>query len=276
MTAKVIVLGAGPSGLVAAETAVSLGAHVVVLSLGDHGKPVKSNLFGCQYLHAPVVGGLGPGSPVSYELVGTSSGYRDKVYGPDSQVSVSPDEYGTGEPHLAWNLRLAYDNLWSFWGHRIHALGYPINYGEVKSLLLTDADLVISTIPAPFICGKRGGEDGCLFRSQPIWAMGDAPRQRVPIPCPDDTVICNGTKDTGWYRVARVFGHSTVEYPWRDGRKPPLSGITQVNKPTSHRCKCWAEEPRVLQVGRFGKWEKGYLVHNVFEDVTKAISEVSK
>ena len=88
--------------------------------------------------------------------------------------------------------------------------------------------------------------------------------------CTEGVVECNGTRDVGWYRKATVFGHTTVEWPIR--RKPPVKGVVTVRKPLSTNCDCWLNDRiPVLRVGRYGKWQKGYLTHHVVADVEKAL-----
>jgi hypothetical protein len=282
---NVVVLGAGPAGLLAAHTALGLGAGVAVWSLAEHGReaPQKSELHGCQYLHAPVVDGSKPVS-VSYQLNGSVEEYRAKVYGDGWQGSVSPDEYGPEEEHLAWDLREAYDLLWEFWQHRIAPVDRQdaLDHRWVKAFLSkADVDMVISTIPRTALCAARlqgGIVDGRehLFHTQNIWAMGATHNgfqdgTLEGFDCPDNTVMCDGTKGLGWYRKSRVFGVTTVEWPWRDGRKPPIRGVVPVQKPLSHTCTCWEHENRVAFVGRYGRWQKGYLVHQVIDDVRSVL-----
>src|SRR5688500_14009568 len=94
-------------------------------------------------------------------------------------------------------------------------------------------DLIVSSIPLKTICM----EEYHLFQSQECWAVGEAPEinQDVPIRGSDDTVQCNGTQDTGYYRVSRVFGYSTVEWPgYRP--KPPIEGVVKFRKPLATTC----------------------------------------
>ena len=92
---KVYVLGAGPAGLLAARAALEMRYETGIYSAPDkYGMPKKSELFGCQYLHAyiPGVGLMRDGyRNVSYQLKGTVDGYRTKVYGDGWSGKVSPD-----------------------------------------------------------------------------------------------------------------------------------------------------------------------------------------
>jgi hypothetical protein len=104
--------------------------------------------------------------------------------------------------------------------------------------------------------------------------MGDAPErgQVVPIDIPEDTVLCNGSRDVGYYRAARVFGHSSVEWPGARP-KPPLSGVVIFSKPLTTSCTCW--EGEILRVGRYGTWTKGVLSHQAYSATSKALEQLS-
>src|ERR1700754_1371461 len=157
-TTRVAILGAGPAGLLAAQAAHERGYDPVIFSrpkMGDRlGSVAKSELHGCQYLHAPVPSlawAGGAGTPVNYTLRGTSAGYRRKVYGTDdSRIAVSPDEYGRAEAHMAWDLRRVYSKLWHRWEGCMRSM--DITPGEVQ--IATDGHWakVFSTIPAPALC----------------------------------------------------------------------------------------------------------------------------
>lgn len=272
---RVAILGAGPAGVLAAQAAYERGYDPVIFSrppLGDRlGEVAKSELHGCQYLHAPVPSPTfagGAGTPVRYLLKGSSDGYRTKVYGPDARVAVSPDEYGQAHDHMAWDLRHVYDKLFTRWQPKMRPIN--ITAEEVKIACERGAwRAVLSTIPAPSICYDPAHR----FDVQPIWAMGQRDGgPQLPVPCDPFTVVCNGERDTGWYRVANVFGMQTVEWP--DGRKPPIKGVVQVEKPIGTNCTCHisadAQATPFLRIGRFGKWQKGVLVHTAYTE-TKAL-----
>lgn len=269
---KVAVLGAGPSGLLAAQAAYECGYDPIIFSRGpmanweDKVIPetisvAKSELNGCQYLHTPgpLALGAGEGHPVDYLLEGTSEGYREKVYGADSLVAVSPDEYGTGEPHMAWDLRQTYDKLWYAWHTRMRIMN--LTPAVAMGLMRDDWAAVLVTVPAPSLCYQPAEHN---FSAQTIWAMGQMTGgPKLPVECPPFTVVCNGTRDTGWYRKANVFGHTTVEW----SRKPPIKGAVMVQKPISTDCDCHLRNLKVHRFGRFGQWKKGVLVHSAYDEV---------
>lgn len=268
MKEVVLVLGCGPAGLFAAHAATCYGYGVIVVS-----KKRKSDLFGCQYLHEPIplLTAAVPGQPVAYTLRGEAEDYRQKVYG-DRRVQVSPEDLlGT---HDAWDLRETYDEAWQRYSHMINDV--PITSGHVIPDLINDVTEVVkdgggtlahvvSSIPAPALCVNEAH----TFTTEQVWAMGDAPErgQRIPFDVADFHVVCNGEESPRWYRAARVYGMGTVEWP--DGPKPPYEGVVQVKKPLATTCDCHAD---ILRVGRYGRWQKGILSHEAYEDVVTLLT----
>lgn len=256
---KVLVFGSGPAGLVAAHAARSVGADVEIVSLGR-----RSPLYGAQYLHAAIPGVPGiEHKTVHTEFRGSVTGYRVKVYGDTWKGIVSPEQFA-GEA-TAWDIRATYDWLWNRYSSSITSC--PLD-GEMleKFIPMDDYDMVFSTIPADRICVGEGHH----FKVQQVWAIGDAPewQQVCPIRVHPETIVLDGTPVQGWYRCSNVFGHCTAEWPWRKGQKPPITGIASVKKPLGTNCDCW---PKIHRLGRYGKWEKGELVHSVYPEVLAAL-----
>lgn len=256
---KAVVLGCGPAGLMAAHALKVAGIEDFLI----YSKPRKSDMFGAQYLHAPIPGAT-VSAPVTvrYRLQGSADDYRRKVYGEGWTGSVSPEDLE--EDHDAWDIRTTYDELWSMYHERI--VGCEIDPDRVASLVMSN-DVVVSSIPARALCVMPGIH---TFVSQKIQAMGDAPERGQTTPyskvAPNNTVLCNGNPEPSWYRVSRLFGYSTVE--WSARVQVPLSGVAVVEKPLYTNCGCF---PSVLRVGRYGRWEKGVLSHHAFNDVLGAM-----
>jgi hypothetical protein len=254
---KILILGAGPAGLMAAQAATELGCEILIA-----GVKRKSEMFGAQYLHQQIPG-VPSGLPrtIKYELRGTAQGYREKVYGRDFRGRVSPEDL-LGE-HLGWDIRVTYGALWSTYGPLVQGIYFQDSQHIGTQIETLKPDLTISSLPAPVLC--RSSEHG--FQAQEVWSIGDAPERGVfcPVPVPEDTIICDGTPDVGWYRAARVFEYSTVEWP----KKPPIEDVARVVKPTTTNCDCL---PHVVRVGRYGRWKKGVLSHEAYLD-TKMVIE---
>lgn len=262
MTAKVLVLGCGPAGLISAYAAErEYGAEVKILSVKR-----PSQLYGCQYLHEEIPGIKTAGPElVSYTLNGTAEEYRKKVYG-SLALPVSPQQY-EGD-HLAWDLRMAYGLLYAMYEEKIVSVRLsPSDIVPMLSDFMPDA--VVSSLPAPTLC--QAG-DRHTFTDVHCWAMGDAPGQRVAdygYTVPPFTVRCDGTKDVSWYRACNVFGYTTIEWPGHR-RKPPLRDVVPFNKPLSTDCDCL---PSILRVGRYGRWQKGVLSHEAYNATVNKVKE---
>jgi hypothetical protein len=259
---RALVLGCGPAGL--------LAAHAIRLKTGDmptiFSKRRKSEMYGAQYLHKPIPAlknGAGTeGVMVTYESWGSAQQYREKVYGDSWSGSVSPEDLAAS--HMAWDIRLTYNELWDMYWTRIMETDLAKAEPSWIEWLTEQYDLVVSSVPKPLLCYK-----GHTFSAQEVWAIGDAPERGVMSPVRPEAnhVVCNGEPAPGWYRAANVFGFCSVEYP--EDSKPPIPGAALVNKPTTNNCDCW---PSILHVGRYGKWEKGVLSHEAFDDVMEALA----
>lgn len=272
---RVVVLGAGPAGLLAAHAAERAGRDVTVFTAPDlAGQPKKSELHGCQYLHAAIPGlAAFKGHPVSYLLEGTRDGYRRKVYGDAWQGETSVDEYGPEKGHMAWDLRAAYDMLWERWERRISALSFTPELAYRMSQV--GGQTVLCTVPAPALCIRPNDHK---FPTQDIWAMGtrdipnghsrSEPYYTLPFTAGPMTVLCNGNDAPRWYRAATVFGQSTLEWP--SGPRPPISGVARVQKPLSTDCDCHVGA-QWHRLGRYGRWQKGYLVHQAYADTEELL-----
>lgn len=253
---RVAILGSGPSGLAAMHGAkIALGARMARFTvITNYSYP--STMYGAQYLHEPLPGlaNRGP-QKLRYTLFGSAVNYRQKVYGEDYTGSVSPEDLP--EEHEAWDLRAAYQQLWERYSPYLDE--YQIHPDAMPSII--DAhDLIISSVPANRLCGARGHG----FDAQSIFAAGEAPEIGIYLPydCPEFTVRCNALPEPSWYRISNIFGRKTVEWPGGIPR-PPVSGAVVVNKPLYTNCDCWLSE-KYLRVGRYGRWEKGVLVHDAF------------
>lgn len=246
---KVAVLGCGPAGLMAAHALYTHGAPVKVFS-----RKQKSTMYGAQFLHRPIPDMTPRDSTASieYMLRGTAEGYRSKVYGPHWDGTVSPEDF-TGMVR-AWDIRATYDALWDKYENFITDV--VIHAGVIRSLM-DNGWSIVNSIPKPALCYQDHD-----FASTEIIAAGDAPDIGIDIGkmyrCIDDTVICDGTADVAWYRLSRIYGHTTVEWPGGISRVPVVTA-SRVKKPLQHWCNCW---PDMIDVGRYGTWHKGVLSHD--------------
>lgn len=255
MPSKVAILGCGPAGLLAAHAAQANGCHFDVFS-----KRRPSYLFGAQYLHEPIPGVTGQPERVKYDLVGNPEDYRQKVYGASWDGSVSPEDLDTD--HHAWDIRAAYRKLWAEYSDEIHHVEINDLRQIERDAALSRYDAVISTVPRTI--WKQPGE---TFEYSSVWAIGDAPElgQFTPFSLKQDNlIVCDSTADVSWYRLSKVFGFSTIEWP--GNKKPPVANIQEVRKPLKHNSTAASE---FYHMGRYGKWEKGILTTDVYNEALK-------
>jgi hypothetical protein len=259
MKERIVVLGCGPAGMIAAHAASLMGHDVSIIS----DNPQPSTMFGAQYLHAPIPKAT-DGSPrvyVNYVLQGTNNGYKRKVYGALGRDLVSSPD-ALAENHSAWDIRYTYNRLWEMYGDRV-TKGYidGHNIDSIKGKW----DVIISSIPKISLCSSGFA---CNFKSVEVWASGEAPEwgKHIDINCPDNTVICNGRDLPTWYRVSNIYGRKTIEWGFAEGvGLEETNGAALVRKPISNDCEC---HPEILRVGRYGKWQKGVLASDSFDQVT--------
>lgn len=259
---RVAVLGCGPTGLLAAYAADRFaGADVAIFS-----KKRKSEMFGAMYLHESIPGiPLADPVTVHYAHVGDTGAYRRKVYGPEYAGPVSAERYV--EAHPAWDIRAAYSWLWDVYGYQVKSTEFQRSDQSGIAMLVASSDLVINTMPRYLLCGMPEHK----FDSREVWGIGDAPERGIftPYSLPNNnTVVYNGDPDTAWYRASRIYGYNSLEYPNLRGKKPPIEGISKIVKPIGTNCNCW---PQVFHVGRYGKWQKGVLSHEAFNEVLKEL-----
>jgi hypothetical protein len=251
---RAAVLGCGPAGLFATHALIEKGWSVTIYS-----KRRKSEMFGAQYLHAPIPGLTeSEAQTIHYNLAGTVGTYREKIYGANA-VTVSVE--ALEEMHPAWDIREAYDNAWS----RYFPLIEDQDVTPSFLLALTGNDLLVNSIPLNSLCYQR---DAHQFHQTSIWAYGDAPeRGQFASYRPEPfTVECDGTPDHAWYRASNVFGYVSMEWP--GGKRPPLPGVAQVVKPIFTDCSCY-QSRKFINVGRYGSWTKGVLSHQAYETAAK-------
>ncbi len=252
MSLNVLILGCGPAGLIAAHAASS---HEAVANVRILSKPRKSFMLGAQYLHESIPGVPATEFEIHYKLVGEVAIYREKVYGKQWDGVVSPEDF-IGR-HPAWDIREAYDWLWATYGEYVRE--YDVTPQGLKQTLENlDPHITISTVPAPLLCAE-----GHAFGAQNIWST-----DRLMVPMSDNTVACVGEWETAFYRQSKIQGYENTEWP--SNRKPPITPLWEVTKPTKNNCTCF---PNVYRMGRYGRWEKGVLSHSAYSETVNAIEE---
>ncbi len=243
---RVCVLGCGPAGLLTAHAALLAGHQPTVMSE----RIQRSMISGAQYLHDPIpsLTNTDQAGMLRYIKLGDKQGYAEKVYG-SREAPCSWDHFPEGQLP-AWSLKEMYDKLWSEYLGLIEEQHID---SEVLVEILPKYDRVISAIPATAMCHRPHHQ----FHSAQVTFQEGCP---ALVGDEDNIIVYSGDPAHSWYRTSRIFGYESTEYP--AGIDP--SGETRRGiKPTHTTCTCWKD---IARVGRFGRWEKGVLVHHAFND----------
>lgn len=267
----VAILGSGPAAFLAAHAVGLCGYPIAMFSMEE-----KSNIAGAQFLHVPIPECCEDLQPtlITYRVRGDAETYMEKVYGERGAPFVSFSSVEDGNVQQAWNMVGVYDRLWDFWSA-------SMNQQQVTPMWLhehmDDFAFVVSAIPKTALCWSHSpitpiyGEG--IERPQGIGMYHSFTEQEVFIaptcvePLPDDTVLYDGTLDRSWYRSSNLFGVQGTE--WSAGsRRPPIPNLVSIKKPLATTCDCF---PDVVHVGRYGRWQKGVLVHDAFEATVRRL-----
>jgi len=245
---------------VAASAAAQYGVGLTIICPRE-----KSTIWGAQYLHQPIPGvSVDEPQVIRYLMEGKPEDYLRKVYNGLWDGHVSDDL--RDQAHMAWDLRMAYNRLWEQFESYIWEWRFGHSREANRDVLLTlvdKYDLVVNTIPRKKLCLNPKHN----FKFTEIWAMGDTDARRVPVPTTEGIITYNGHEDMSWYRAARVFGYSTVEWP-QHINKPPIPDVARGRKPINHNCDC---VPQIKHLGRMGRWDKSKLVHHAYADMTELL-----
>lgn len=255
---KVLILGCGPAGLLAAYAADVRGHEVQIVS-----RKVKSAIPGAVYLHEAVEGLTAsmPDGEVEFIKRGDRRGYAAKVYGsPDARCSW--DSFPSGK-RPAWSMFAIYDNLWSIYQSRIEDMNIDPAMADACERIRA-YDLIISTIPAPVLCTNSDHQ----FPKQKIYVLNK---------CVDsgliNGIIYNGDLRDRWYRTSNIFGSQATEAatPFEEDLVAVFKAKVSVGfKPLWTNCDC---HPRIKRIGRYGRWTKGILVHQAYNQTVQLIEE---
>jgi hypothetical protein len=279
---KVAILGCGPAGLFAAQAVRNSGKATELVIFSNR---QKSELYGAQYLHAPIPGLPQNSTKILHRISGTPEGYRTKVYGSEATHSVSP-MYLDGWREV-WDIRSAYSYAWTrFRDQVVDMLVTPawlVDAGRRdRAFTLNKFDLVINSIPRPSLCLHPQSH---RFNKTQVWAVGEAPEIGIRFPLDtnnhlpvvaDGNVVCSGLPSQRWCRASRIFGRGTVEWPIdrRPVSLPNLEAV-KVNKPIDTNCNCFSVgKVKLHHVGRYGMWKKGILSHHAYGYVKQLLDEM--
>jgi len=249
---KVAILGAGPTGMMAAWAAERNGHEPVIFA----GRTTASEVNDDTFLQRPLpdLGESGMyDSELTYAAAGTAEGYAVKVYGdPEAQVSWTSVAWGT---HPIWWLKPVYERLFERYASSITKLDLT---PEMATVLETLHPLTLSTIPATSMCEHL---DEHRFEERSIWLE----RQRTDSPT-TPVMVYNGNEEISWFRFTRLNGWLT----WEHAKAPSTElQVHKGKKFISNTCTC---HPSIQRVGRLAQWKRGVLNHHAFEQTTSILA----
>lgn len=266
---RVTVLGAGPSGLMAAWAALEHGADVAIWDRDGAAAldRVRSGQVSAGVLllhdHCNIPGVASNRRMVHYTVLGQdvqsdeqlAADYQMKVYGHVLDHPPSFIKYH--------GLREEWDGVGAVatLSHIVEPLirRHPIDrladqFGFVQSK--RSSDLIISTIPLSVYLPD--------LPSVPVWVDNRAAPEHesyvwyVPHP------------HLPWYRVSAAFGRFTAEYAGEYGHDHRM---VQKPLPPPRSAAQWMEDhPGVLFTGRMGAWDQHLELHTTYGQVAEALA----
>jgi hypothetical protein len=248
-----LVVGTGPAGMLAAYGALREGCDVTVVA--QPGAPVRSTIHGAQYIQQPVEGLPTDIVPfrIRYRYLGDEAGYREKIYGDGLQPGES--SWGRFSPYeLAWPMDQVYDWLAEEVLRDCNIVEMTMDRNAMVEAVPV-FDYVFNTAPLNRIC-----PDG-NFRTEAVWVSA-----KNHLAVPKNEIWYIGLPGAKAYRASNINGVVSTEYP-RHARAP--RGAVAVEKPL--RCSN-IDLPGVHRLGRYGKWHKGILAHEAYDEARRVIS----
>lgn len=254
---KVAIVGSGPAGCIAAWACHLAGVDAAVYTNTLTPSPAP----GAQYLHSPFVlpwdTAIDP-VDITYVKMGTREDYSEKIYGPGFDPSdTSWDRFPSGVVK-GWPLHKIYEMI-----HGIFLPRFVIaDVGRAKMWeLLEEHDIVFNTSP-----GHQFTLD--LFpemNTESVWIKTN--HDKFDPHASTGLIVYEGSLSVPHYRYSFLEGRESWEYPEDYG--DPGCGAILVKKPLYLHSPMM--DPRIIPIGRFGKWQKGVLVDSVFGEVSRAI-----
>lgn len=249
-----LVLGAGPSGLMAAWALMERGHEVYILDKDDGAADrLKAGRVNAGVFLLHELCGLlplrGHARGVRYELLGDAEGYRKKVYPDHPDALVSAQQYAEhGEVRVEFNALDAVELLLDLVGDRI---GQTVDVA--KTVNMQGEHFVISTIPLSVFVEDPGPSTLVSVKT------GEAPAG-------EGYVWYNGLEHFPWYRASAAFGRFTLEYPGET-----FEGDVVIRKPIAPSAAGvefmdMKHEDDWLFTGRFGAWDKTKELDTVYRE----------
>lgn len=257
----IVILGAGPAGLLAAHAVALAGGNPVIFSSPDPespGRPAKSPMNGAIFLHEPIpdITSAEPDGQIHFAKVGSRNAYAYKLYG-SRFAPCSWDRFDEGL-RPAWALQPVYDELWKRYEPSVIPMDLDAEaVGELHDSFVS----MVSTIPAHVLCSRRNEHE---FPSRKIWVeptASEATHVLARTLGVDNIIVYDGVREamSARYRSSIIFGEEATEYA---RFKPGAIEGTKVVRRTN--CDCL---PEIVRAGRWGCWEPGVLVNHAFKKV---------
>ena len=255
----ICILGAGPSGMMAAHAAVNNGYDIHILDK-DPDKTRRNS--GVYYLHSQC--DLALSSTILHQrVIGDKDmpqeevleAYRKKVYG-DLDVGSSSILEARYNPDIeVYNSSEAIEHLWQMYGHTIQK--YTIGSMFHLKVFREDYVGVVSTIPAEI-----------LFPESNLYSI-PAYVHPSTSPMQESFIYYNVSKTIPWYRCSAVFGSFVAEYSSEVDKKEEYKTVVKViGKDKPLPVHDW-----LISTGRYGAWDKSFLTDTVYRHVTGELRE---
>lgn len=283
---KIAILGAGPSGMMAAHAASDRGHEIEIFDRDPDQSRKNSGIF---FLHSPcnlplrgrmlrqtVLGVEGMTSTDAMALA-----YGLKVYGEPVLKNSVLSAYVNKEV-LIYNAGQALNFLWDMYGHFV-TMRDIAGAVDVRTFL-QKFDKVICTIPAPAVFSDCDGAD---FKYTELWIKASS------APPDEFWAMYNVNPQIEWYRCSALFGQFTMEYAYGfdisrhldvQSEKEEVKSIDynggnfanvrksenwdryfKVKKVISSNMKLDEDlHGEIFYTGRYGAWDKTCLMDGVY------------
>lgn len=244
---KVAVLGAGPSGMIAAWAAINAGHSVQMFS----DVYVNRHNYGVFFFHdscdLPI-----SGMPIKQMIVGNYGMSKEETAAAYGKMVYKNEKEGWGillayeQPIvIGYNPNEAMEVLKIFLSDMPKVVQVFSSFVEVQ-MLIDDFDKIICTIPAPAIFPEKKFPFVTIYVRQEDGNLHD------------NFFMNNVNPNLGWYRFASIFGKISIEY--------------LIEQPLTSRVKkvipgdLLPIDDNILFTGRQGAWDRRKRIEHVYKD----------
>lgn len=295
---EVLVLGAGPAGLLAAWAALKANAQVTIYDTDIAYRPDR--IFSLQYMHLPcdvpdvkelklhykAVRGTSGGeiqSSLQYEKMSRTYRdmikrmYNDKLGRPLDEENSTRFLFET--PTQVWSLKSAYFTLHTIMSNSLQCsverVWPPLKWIDLADLA-KQFDLVVSTVPLDKL------RPDLTWPVRTGWVAMDWTPPEFKLD--NDTCLYNLQAKDPWYRATNLDGGKATEFirvvegwpetfkqrGWNDVALQELRKVAD-NTALSDLRKLETLPANLLFTGRWGSWNPKALTHQAFFDTEEMI-----